>query len=85
MKSAKRIFFTIFIFIGITANAQDPQFSQFYANPLLLNPAFVGSAGCSRFALNIRSQWSNIPGNYKTIGISYDKNLDSIKSGFGFN
>ena len=27
------------------AYAQDPQFSQFYANPIYLNPAFAGSHG----------------------------------------
>ncbi|HNW97680.1 MAG TPA: PorP/SprF family type IX secretion system membrane protein [Bacteroidales bacterium] len=85
MKIFQKIFFTVFLFIGITANAQDPQFSQFYANPLLLNPAFAGSAGCSRMAINLRSQWPNIPENYKTVSISYDSNLDSINSGFGFN
>ena len=26
------------------AHAQDPEFSQFYSNPLLLNPAFAGTA-----------------------------------------
>ena len=25
------------------AHAQDPEFSQFYSNPLLLNPAFAGT------------------------------------------
>ncbi|TNE76120.1 MAG: type IX secretion system membrane protein PorP/SprF, partial [Bacteroidetes bacterium] len=29
--------------------AQDPQFTQFYANPIYLNPAFAGSHGCPRF------------------------------------
>ncbi len=24
-------------------NAQDPKFSQFYANPIYLNPAFAGT------------------------------------------
>ncbi|MGM0478992.1 MAG: type IX secretion system membrane protein PorP/SprF, partial [Bacteroidota bacterium] len=37
-----------------TVRAQDPQFSQFYANPIYLNPAFAGSHGCPRFAANYR-------------------------------
>ena len=32
----------VFITLGKTANAQDPAFSQFYSNPLYLNPAFAG-------------------------------------------
>ena len=37
--------------------AQDPQFTQFYANPLYLNPAFAGTARCPRVVLNYRNQW----------------------------
>ncbi len=33
---------------GETVTAQDPQFSQFYAAPLYLNPAFAGSTGQAR-------------------------------------
>ena len=28
---------------GTKVSAQDPHFSQFYANPLYLNPAFAGT------------------------------------------
>ena len=40
------------IFITNTASAQDPAFSQFYANPLYLNPAFAGTNDCPRVNLN---------------------------------
>ncbi|MBN1157966.1 MAG: type IX secretion system membrane protein PorP/SprF, partial [Bacteroidales bacterium] len=34
---------------GLTgALAQDPQFSQFYSNPLYLAPSFAGAAASSR-------------------------------------
>ena len=33
---------------GTTAKAQDPEFTQYFANPLYLNPAFAGSARCPR-------------------------------------
>ena len=45
-------------------SGQDPEFTQFYANPLYLNPAFAGTARCSRVNLNYRNQW---PGIYGTL------------------
>ena len=36
------------IILSSDVMAQDPQFSQFYANPLYLNPAFAGTARCPR-------------------------------------
>ncbi|WP_417266527.1 type IX secretion system membrane protein PorP/SprF, partial [Brumimicrobium sp.] len=45
----KKILLFIFSIIIIgEVHAQDPQFSQFYANPIYLNPAFAGSHGCPR-------------------------------------
>ena len=64
-------------------HAQDPQFTQFYANPLYLNPAFAGSARCPRFILNYRNQWPAIPGNFVTYSASYDQHFDGINGGLG--
>ncbi|MCC6702554.1 MAG: type IX secretion system membrane protein PorP/SprF [Fluviicola sp.] len=63
--------------------AQDPTFTQFYANPLYLNPAFAGSHGCPRFALNYRNEWPSLSGNYVTYSASYDQYFKSINGGFG--
>jgi type IX secretion system PorP/SprF family membrane protein len=63
--------------------AQDPTFTQFYANPLYLNPALAGSYGCSRFALNYRNQWPQLSGNYLTYSASYDQYFKNISGGFG--
>lgn len=63
--------------------AQDPQFTQFYANPLYLNPAFAGVVRCPRFILNYRNQWPAIPGNYITYSASYDQHIDALNGGIG--
>ena len=44
----------------MTLQAQDPQFSQYYAAPLYLNPAFTGSEMLPRIGANYRNQWPGI-------------------------
>ena len=68
---------------GEKAFAQDPEFTQFYANPLYLNPAFAGTARCPRICLNYRNQWPAISGTYVTYSASYDQHFDAIKGGLG--
>lgn len=63
--------------------AQDPQFSQYYANPLYLNPAFAGTARCPRFGLNYRNQWPGLSGQYVTYSASYDQHVDAVSGGIG--
>ena len=69
-------------FVG-DLHAQDPQFSQFYANPIYLNPAFAGSHGCPRFAANYRNQWPGLSGQFVTYSVSYDQYFKNISGGFG--
>lgn len=65
------------------AKAQDPQFSQFYANPLYVNPAFAGSSKVGRFVLNTRTQWPSISGSFTTGSLSYDEHFNNINGGIG--
>ena len=65
------------------AFAQDPQFSQFYANPIYLNPAFAGSHGCPRFNVNYRNQWPALSGTFVTYSASYDQYFENISGGIG--
>jgi type IX secretion system PorP/SprF family membrane protein len=65
------------------AMAQHFQFSQFYAAPTYLNPAFTGANVCGRLSLNYRNQWSGIPGTFTTYQAAYDHYIRSAKSGIG--
>jgi len=61
------------IMISGTLKAQDPHFSQFFASPLTLNPAFTGKFdGSWRLAANHRDQWPSIPKAYVTTSASFD-------------
>ncbi len=65
----------VFLVILTTMNvkAQDPHFSQFNKNPLLLNPASTGFyAGAHRGGINFKNQWKNISSPYKTYSAFYD-------------
>src|SRR5436189_5376057 len=68
---------------ALTVKAQDPEFTQFYANPLYLNPAFAGSAKCPRLNLNYRNQWPALTGTFVTYSASYDQHFDGIGGGLG--
>jgi type IX secretion system PorP/SprF family membrane protein len=69
--------------IGETLKAQDAHFSQFYANPLYLNPAYAGSIVCPRIVTSFRHQWPVLSGKYTTYAASYDQHIDAISGGIG--
>jgi type IX secretion system PorP/SprF family membrane protein len=62
---------------------QDPHFSQYYSNPLYMNPAYAGSAVCPRITVNFRMQWPSLPGKYTTYSASYDQYFKGIAGGIG--
>ena len=67
--------------ISTMAFSQDPEFTQFYANPLYLNPAFAGSAQCPRLILNYRNQWPGIENAFQTYSGSYDQYVKKLSGG----
>jgi len=72
----KEITTLILCFITMCCSAQDPKFSQYFAAPLALNPAFTGFFdGDYRLALNTRQQWGNLGDPYNTYSISGDVKL----------
>ena len=63
--------------------AQDPQFSQFYAAPLYLNPAFAGSTQQARAGVNYRNQWPSLEANFVTLSAYFDMFIEDKNSGVG--
>lgn len=79
----KIILFTTFVLLAITNYGQDAQYTQFYASPIHLNPAFAGSSVESRLVANYRNQWTGIPNSWQNYSVSYDRFFPSINSGIG--
>ena len=63
--------------------AQDVGFSQFYANPLYLNPAFAGSKVAPRISLTYRAQWPGLVSAFSTVSGSYDQYIPDLHGGIG--
>ena len=81
MRFVKLVF--IFCFISGALYAQDPLYSQFYANPLFMNPAFTGTTELQRIVVNYRNQWPQKGNVFTTYSLSYDRLLKNMKSGLG--
>ncbi len=75
------------LFFVHTTNAQiDAHFTQYYMNPLFLNPALAGviSDGDARLTAIYRNQWGSVASPFSTVGISGDM-LFSNNWGVGIN
>lgn len=84
----KNIKTALFLLLGIClageVQAQDPEFTQFYAAPIYTNPAMAGTGACGgggRVILNYRNQWPSLPGTFITTSASYDQHFDKIGGG----
>lgn len=67
---------TICVLLLSESRAQDPNFSQFYASPLTLNPALTGKFdGMFRVAGNYRNQWPAINNAFTTATVSADMGI----------
>lgn len=85
MKQLQRITMaSLLILVSLTGvKAQDIGFSQFYANPLYLNPAFAGSKVAPRFSLTYRAQWPGLTSAFTTVSASYDQYIPFLHGGIG--
>jgi type IX secretion system PorP/SprF family membrane protein len=77
------------VFLAGTTLAQDIHFSQYWENPILVNPANTGLIPADlRLAMNYRNQWSSVASPYKTFSFNGDylyKTKGTADLGFGLN
>jgi type IX secretion system PorP/SprF family membrane protein len=75
-----RFCFALAAVAPVVLQAQEPNFSQFIASPMSINPALVGSSDADwRAVSNIRRQWIGNISPYSTQTISIDGKLKTLK------
>lgn len=84
MKNIKGYLFIMVLCLlsSVKSFGQDPIFSQYYANPLYLNPALAGSTLSPRAIVNYRNQWPSLDANFVTYNVSYEHYVSNINSTF---
>ena len=78
----KKSSFILLVMLSVVeASAQDIHLSQFWANPLYLNPAQAGMFdGDYRVAGAFRNQWRTVPVNYTTFSVCGDARFTNVLS-----
>ena len=83
----KKIFISkILLLMSICIYAQqEPQYTQYMYNPILVNSAYAGSKGYTSVYALYRTQWVGLDGAPQTINFSMNKPLNSSKLGYGIS
>lgn len=77
------VWFCFLCFLPNNIQAQDPQFSQYYAAPLYLNPGLAGINQKGRAGVNYRNQWPTINAGFETYSAFLDYNIEDYNSSVG--
>ncbi|MEX2234165.1 MAG: PorP/SprF family type IX secretion system membrane protein [Cyclobacteriaceae bacterium] len=84
IRRGHRWFFFLIFFSSVT-NAQDQtNFTQFYLNPYLINPSYVGIDGQPALSIIYRKQWMTVDGGPTIANFSLQTPL-SPRAGFGLS
>ncbi len=81
----RKIYTIILALVVVQGFAQDPSFSQFYANRIYLNPAFTGLEDGVSLAGVSRMQWTKVDDGFRTYGFSVELQEPFINSGIGIS
>lgn len=74
---------TVFSMLWFNLQAQDIQYSQFYAAPLYLNPAMTGASEMTQIGVNYRNQWPGLDQSFNSYSAYADHYIFSANSGIG--
>jgi type IX secretion system PorP/SprF family membrane protein len=74
---------TLVVWFSHPGKGQDAEFSQFFANPLYLNPALAGAEMYHRAVINYRNQWPGMERGFVTYNASYDQYVPKLHGGVG--
>jgi type IX secretion system PorP/SprF family membrane protein len=78
------IFTALFLSLfSVRVKSQDIQYSQYYANPIYLNPATTGNTDKTRFGVNFRNQWPALDQTFVAYTAYFDLYAEQLNSGFG--
>lgn len=91
MKGIKKIlFFTFFALANLvepklTMAQQDPLYTQYMDNLLVINPAYAGSKENGNILLVARNQWVSLPNSPITRSLAYQTPTQNKNVGLGFS
>jgi type IX secretion system PorP/SprF family membrane protein len=81
----KRYIKIVLLFMALawvmSVDAQDVIYTQFYANPVYLNPALAGNKLSRRLTLNYRNQWPGANRGYVSYSATWDQYVKKISGG----
>jgi len=81
----KKVILIIMVLFFVNANAQqEPIFTQYYANDMVLNPAISGSKTYNPFTIQTRQQWLGFAGAPLSTSISYHGALNNRSAMGGY-
>ncbi len=78
----------LFLFLSLTATVfaqQEPMYSQYVYNGLLINPAYAGTREVFSATAMMRNQWIGIPGAPRTGVMSVESLMKNYQIGLGLN
>ncbi len=82
----KKIVLIIYVFIVANVFAQqDPQYSQYQFNQMVINPAYAGTRDALSAVIDIRKQWSGFDGAPQTQSFSFHGPLKKKRIGLGLS
>jgi len=81
----KELFFIISVFFAISVFAQqEPLFTQYYVNDMVINPAISGSKTYNPLTIQTRQQWLGFEGAPLTSNVSYHGALNNRSAMGGY-